>query len=664
MFSHSASNETGLRRSTILSTCAVAAVLIGVFACSSTRASSIHDYAQARTFTLPASWNGTGDNDDDVLFEPMPDGRLLILNGNEVSVETGVQTGVFASLGTVGDGFSPPFGAPFLVVSPDGTRAAAGTNGEGTIAVFDTTDPANTESFTISDFDAAWLDDVHLAVLNFNGVEVLDTSDGSVISLVTNIGGSSAGLCVDSSGRLYTGNGFDFFPGGSETGSVKAFPKTLWEPVLSGGASIDFEAQGTEVVDLLGAAGIGFDSTGNFFVGGADFFGGSGDFGYAALVDHVALTNRLLNPGSTPVINPSSSSTILRKFDSPPVTVTNTQPPAWKYNRATKELYLSYFEVSEVVVYQAAPDPWADSVVYEHNGTPQTFGPFHTSPQWSNPEAIVGKPNTIDWDDLGSNTFREVHMCWPAWFKGSNDPSLTGQPYDEALGSNNGTGLTSGSQIVVRFDDPIMNNPNGGEPNHWGIDFIVHGNAFFIGQQGTTNPDTNMEDFHIVAGGPVFSEPVTVSVAQTLDGPWYTFASPTADGYFPTQPWAWDLNSSDWSAQELDWTKPVNPGLAGSDFGGLSVTDAIDLYAGSAGGTGFDIEESGFDWVQYVKVTDPGGMQGEVTGIVDVADPQSAPIPAASQWGMITFALLVLTTGTLLIEQKRQADAGRSSPWS
>ncbi|MGB0715784.1 MAG: YncE family protein [Phycisphaerae bacterium] len=648
MFPHSR-NDIAVQRGLFQFPMSPAWAFIVVFSlCSTSWAASIHDYAEIRTFMLPASWNGTGDNDDNVQFEPLPDGRLLILNGSEVSVETGVQSGTFSSLGTVGGGFAPTFGASFLVVSPDGTRAAAGTNGEGSIVVFDTIDPSNVDVFVAADFDAIWLDNQYLAISNFNGVEVLDTNDGSVLSLITNVGGASAGITIDSSGRLFTGNGFDFNPGGSETGSVKAFERTLWEPVLSGGASIDFESQGTEVVDLLGAASLGFDSTGNLFVGGGDFFGGSGDFGYAAFVDHVAWTNRLLNPSTTSVIVPSSSSTILRQFASPPDTVTNQQPPRWKYNKATNELYLGYFEFSEVFVYGAEPDPWADVVVYEHNGVPQTFGPFHASPQWSNPEAIVGKLNTLDRDDTGSETFREIHMAWAAWFKGSNDPSLTGQPYDEALGSNNGTGLTSGSQIVVRFDEPILNNPNDGGAFNWGIDFIVHGNAFFLGQQGTTNPETNMENYQIVAGGPVFSEPVTVSVAQTLDGPWYTFSSPTADGYFPTQPWVWNISIQDWSSQELDWTKPVNPNLVGSDFGGLSVTDAIDLYAGSAGGTGFDIEESGFDWIQYVRVSDPSGLQGEITGIVDVAEGAPANIPTVSQWGFTVMLLLILTTGTIV----------------
>lgn len=273
-----------------------------------------------------------------------------------------------------------------------------------------------------------------------------------------------------------------------------------------------------------------------------------------------------------------------------------------------------------------ASDAWADSVVYDYNGTNLTYGPFHSNSMWADPAALVGKVNTLDRDDTNwsSPTFREIHMCWPAWYQGTNDATLANQAYDANVATNNGVGLKQGSQIVMAFDEPIINNPDDGGAYNWGIDFVVHGNAFFVGD-GSTYPDTDMESFHITTGG-VFAEPVTVSVAQSLDGPWYTFESPTADNYFPTQAWAWDRAAHDWSGQELDWTKPVNPSLTGNDFAGLSVADAIDLYDGSAGGTGFDLDVFGLDWIQYVMVSDPAGNQGEITGIADVAVPEPASL--------------------------------------
>lgn len=279
----------------------------------------------------------------------------------------------------------------------------------------------------------------------------------------------------------------------------------------------------------------------------------------------------------------------------------------------------------------AAPvsaDPWADRVVYDHNGTTLTSGAFHSSALWNDPEALVGKVNTLDRDDFNWNnpTFRQVHLAWSGWYQGTNDVSLAGTPYDEAMCTNNGLGLKQGGQAVLAFDEPIVNNPDDGGAYHWGVDFVVHGNASFQLAEGWTGPDANMEEYHIGAAGSVLAEPVTVSVAQSLDGPWYTFAAQTADGLFPTQPWAWDWDNDRWSTEELDWTKPVDPSLTNADFAGLSVAEAVELYGGSAGGAGFDLDEVGLDWIQYVMISDPSGYEGEVTGIVDVAVPEPASL--------------------------------------
>jgi hypothetical protein len=72
-----------------------------------------------------------------------------------------------------------------------------------------------------------------------------------------------------------------------------------------------------------------------------------------------------------------------------------------------------------------------------------------------------------------------------------------------------------------------------------------------------------------------------------------------------------------------------------SDFDGLSAAEAIALYDGSAGGTGFDLKDlapedyealatdanSGRKWIQYIKVEYlPGGSYaGEIDGFADVA---------------------------------------------
>lgn len=182
------------------------------------------------------------------------------------------------------------------------------------------------------------------------------------------------------------------------------------------------------------------------------------------------------------------------------------------------------------------------------------------------------------------------------------------------------TTLNTGASITVEFDHNVVNELG----NPYDIDFIVYGNPFFVGEGGMIWHDTNMEDYHIKNSG-IFREPVTVSVSPNLTD-WYTYTNgPFADDYFPTNAFEWDRDADDWGT-ELDWTKPVNPELGAEDFAGLSVAAAIDLcYKGSAGGTGFDLAESGFEWIRYIKVE---GMDrhGEIDGFSDVA---AVPIPSA-----------------------------------
>ncbi|AQQ09873.1 hypothetical protein L21SP3_01693 [Sedimentisphaera cyanobacteriorum] len=299
-----------------------------------------------------------------------------------------------------------------------------------------------------------------------------------------------------------------------------------------------------------------------------------------------------------------------------------------------------------------AADIWADKVVFNWDGITATYapgsgdnmthGPFHSSALWNSPLAVLGKPNTLDRDDTVWNppggNFREINMVWPAWSKGTNDYSLDGTPYNSALTSNNGCGLKGGAEIVVEFEEIIDNNSN----NPYGIDFIVHGNPFFA-TGIMVYEHSNMDTYTLSAfggGGPfpgsgagaVFSEPVTISVAQSLDGPWYTFTwapgdiAITADNFFPTQPYKWDSVNHQWIGEELDWAKPVNPWIVGY-FGNQTVADAIKLYAGSAGGTPFDLdwlvdEDENpvyLEWVKYIKFSDPDNYQGEICAAADVA---------------------------------------------
>jgi hypothetical protein len=328
----------------------LAAALVFSMACESL-AVGIYDYQYQRSFTLPAPTVPFSN----VLFDALPDGRLLLLNNTTVSVETAPKSASFVVLGDI-PGFSPSSGPSFLAISPNGTRAAAGSNGGGSVVVFDTGNPASSTSYPADDFGGEWLDNSHLAISNGFGsakVDILNTSAATVTPVVTNIVGASAGVSIDAAGNLYVGNGF-----GSNSGLIKSFSAASWQSALATNTPLNFATQGTPVADLLSAYPIGFDGSGNMFVGGGDFFGSSGDYGYAALVDAAAVASALAVPQASPPITSASSATVLRKFASPQDTIANFQPPNWNYNAATGELYLNYaFGNGIVGVYTAVPEP-------------------------------------------------------------------------------------------------------------------------------------------------------------------------------------------------------------------------------------------------------------------------------------------------------------------
>lgn len=238
-------------------------------------------------------------------------------------------------------------------------------------------------------------------------------------------------------------------------------------------------------------------------------------------------------------------------------------------------------------------------------------GPFGSSP-YDDPNSVLGKPTTWIYDFLGAGEVIACSLVFPAYFTDPNGEKLV-------------TTLGDGAEIVVKFDHKVADDPG----NPYGIDFIVFGNSFFE-SSGWIEPDTDMEQHFLTNPTSVNGEPVLISVSQ--DGnDWYTYSNgPYGDGAFPTNAYAWDRDANDWG-EELDWLRPVDPNLTIGDFDGLSAADAIDLYDGSAGGTGFDLkdldpndyaalapdQDTGEKWIQYIKVQ--SFYNGEIDGFSDVA---------------------------------------------
>jgi hypothetical protein len=265
--------------------------------------------------------------------------------------------------------------------------------------------------------------------------------------------------------------------------------------------------------------------------------------------------------------------------------------------------YLAIFLFMFVVQVQAA-DFAAEVISYK--------GPFGSS-LYNDPNSAMGKPTTLI-KESATKTYA-CSLVYPAW-----NTAPDGSKLIVTLGID--------ANIVVGFDHKVADDPG----NPYGIDFIVFGNSWFgHSGQGWVKPNTNMDELLLKNPTSIFAEWVVVSVAQDPNGPWYTFDNgPYADDMFPTNAFAWDSDSNDWG-DELDWLKPVEPNLSVSDFDGLSVAEAIALYDGSAGGTGFDLKwldpddyqalaidpNSGQRWIKYIKVT--SDEFGEVDGFADVS---------------------------------------------
>jgi hypothetical protein len=199
-----------------------------------------------------------------------------------------------------------------------------------------------------------------------------------------------------------------------------------------------------------------------------------------------------------------------------------------------------------------------------------------------------------------------------------------------------------GGRLVVKFDHPVTNDAN----NPYGLDLIVFGNSPMAPASPNAAWD-NRDPNGLVVGGTVYPEGGAVSVSR--DGvTWHTFAGgPFADAFAPTLGRVFDPENPDievgtfnqWWGAPTDPTRPLDPGITASSLEGKTIAEVAQLYAGSAGGSGFDIGLLGLDWIQYVRVENAAGsgMTPDVDAFADVA----AAVPEPSFIGYSSLSLLL-----------------------
>lgn len=289
-------------------------------------------------------------------------------------------------------------------------------------------------------------------------------------------------------------------------------------------------------------------------------------------------------------------------------------PGGLNYSDPTDPGTIAYYthkaapDVPNIIPSPTGSYPYAQELV-------EAEGPLGPQELYSDPTSILGTPTTIanNLAFFGPADPFHIKIVEPAY-----NLDLDGNKTILTLSSETINGTTNYGSVTVKFDHPITDDP----ANPYGIDFQVFGNTFYTGN-GFVNDSTDLST-HTLTGN-AFTEPVLVSVSP--DGKqWYTYQSgPYCDDIYPTQGYEWDQDlfadtGNGWSKKQMDFTRPVNPAV--KDIlrqGNISAANAIKLYAGSGGGTGFDLAESGFDSIQYIRVSAAEGFSnGELDAFSDV----------------------------------------------
>lgn len=241
--------------------------------------------------------------------------KLLAATNSSVYLQKNFGASSWLTVGNV-VGFNMDPG--FIKISPDQSKIALGTGFYKPLYVFPTTtlsvvSPPNlgnalgTKTYDLSYYDAAWRDSRYLVINtgadDGSALVAVDTEAAepstAVRTVIAHIPGASGGVTFDHQGNLLTGNGYTYSPNDSGTGQLKIWSaEEIAAAFQAEPAPLDYLSSGHVLAEhVLSAAWLGVDSNNNLHVGGGDAFGGSHDFGYAALID-ASVLNRALEGGA------------------------------------------------------------------------------------------------------------------------------------------------------------------------------------------------------------------------------------------------------------------------------------------------------------------------------------------------------------------------------
>jgi hypothetical protein len=216
--------------------------------------------------------------------------------------------------------------------------------------------------------------------------------------------------------------------------------------------------------------------------------------------------------------------------------------PKRKISRVLLNRHLALALASAAVVTSLQGAGFADAVVSYVPGSGFADGMDNSASALGAPSVYTVDP---DWGNSAITPF--------------NAPYLPGQLVS----------VGSGGSLTVRFNVPIQNDP----AHPYGLDFLIHGSTAFM--------DSDWPNGRTDASASTFGQNRgQTRVWVSADGAQFfqlnpAFA-PVVDGLFP----------SDGEGQN---GLPVNPALTAADFANRTLVQVRELYAGSAGGTGYDL---------------------------------------------------------------------------
>ncbi len=250
-------------------------------------------------------------------------GRFIAATGSTVYLQKNFGADLWLPVATEPVNMDPCF----LKISPNGSKIALGVGLGKPLYVFptsllsvsappDISVAAVTTTYTENMYDGAWGDDRYLYInagldsgdpnVYRSQIYAIDTSSsgGAPIPIINDILGASGGVAFDAAGDLVTGVGY-----GDATGELKIWPASKVALALKG-TPLDYGTTGSVLIEgALSAASLGFDSSGNLYVGGGDAFGGSGHYGYAGLISATAV-QQVLTGGAQ--ANPDAATDYLK----------------------------------------------------------------------------------------------------------------------------------------------------------------------------------------------------------------------------------------------------------------------------------------------------------------------------------------------------------------